>query len=78
MKTTLLQQLLKNLRLAVHGTLSARQAVARSTPWPTTPSHIKPEHTDIEMFNEISPISYYKDGISHTSIRGATLTAGVS
>ena len=80
MKTTLLKQLIQNLRPTARGLASARKAAAskgttffaRLGQHQTLTQNMSTQ-IDSEMFNDISPVNYYGDWHQHTGIRGETL-----
>ncbi|MCH8618211.1 hypothetical protein [Undibacterium sp. TS12] len=81
MKTTLLKQLIQNLRTTAQALASARKAASvKHTPFfAQTSIHGTSTQNDREMLNDISPLNYYGDWHTHKSIRGETLkVAGAS
>ncbi len=74
-KTTLLKQLIQNLRLTARGLASASKVASTGNTAFFAKTSIHPTLTQIasEMFNDMSPINYFGDWQQHTSIRGETL-----
>ncbi|MFZ6654822.1 hypothetical protein [Undibacterium sp. TJN19] len=79
MKTTLLKQLIQNLRSNAQGLVSACKAAASHPAKRAIASYPTPQYFDCEMFNDVSPINdhgtwlAYTTQVTRTRIRGETL-----